>query len=171
MRKNKHSRLIILGAGPAGYSAAIYAARANLNPVLITGLEPGGQLMTTTDIDNWPGDIEGLLGPILMERMQKHAERFETNIIYDHIEKSDLLKNPFELYGADTKYTSDAVIIATGSNARYLGLDSEEKFKGKEFLLVQPVMVFFIKINMLPSSVGVMSRLRNRYTYQILLKQ
>ena len=131
MAKNKHCRLIILGAGSAGYSAAIYAARANLNPVLITGSEPGGQLMTTTDVDNWPGGVEGLLGPALMERMQKHAERLETEIIYDHIEKSDLLKNPFELYGEDTKYTSDAVIIATGSNARYLGLDSEEKFKGK----------------------------------------
>ena len=131
MRKNKHSRLIILGAGPAGYSAAIYAARANLNPVLITGSEPGGQLMTTTDVDNWPGDIEGLLGPTLMERMQKHAERFETDIIYDHIEKSDFSSKPYKLFSGNKIYTADAIIISTGSTAKYLGLESEETYKGK----------------------------------------
>ena len=131
MKKTKHAKLIILGAGPAGYSAAVYAARANLKPLLITGSEPGGQLMTTTEVDNWPGDPEGLLGPILMERMLKHAERFETEVVYDHIENSDLSSKPFKLIGGDTIYTADSIIIATGSTARYLGLDSEEKYKGK----------------------------------------
>ena len=131
MKKTKHAKLIILGAGPAGYSAAVYAARANLKPLLITGSEPGGQLMTTTEVDNWPGDPEGLLGPILMERMLKHAERFETEVVYDHIENSDLSSEPFKLIGGDTVYTADSIIIATGSTARYLGLKSEEKYKGK----------------------------------------
>ena len=131
MKKTKHAKLIILGAGPAGYSAAVYAARANLKPLLITGSEPGGQLMTTTEVDNWPGDPEGLLGPILMERMLKHAERFETEVVYDHIENSDLSSKPFKLIGGDTVYTADSIIIATGSTARYLGLESEEKYKGK----------------------------------------
>ena len=131
MEKTKHCRLLILGAGPAGYSAAVYAARANLNPVLITGAEPGGQMMTTTDVDNWPGDTEGLLGPVLMERMLQHAQRFKTEIIYDHIDKSDLSKKPFQLFGDNVTYTTDALIIATGSTARYLGLKSEEKYKGK----------------------------------------
>ena len=131
MKKTKHAKLIILGAGPAGYSAAVYAARANLKPLLITGSEPGGQLMTTTEVDNWPGDPEGLLGPILMERMLKHAERFETEVVYDHIENSDLSSKPFKLIGGDTVYTTDSIIIATGSKARYLGLKSEEKYKGK----------------------------------------
>ena len=131
MEKTKHCRLLILGAGPAGYSAAVYAARANLNPVLITGAEPGGQMMTTTDVDNWPGETEGLLGPDLMERMLNHVQRFKTEIIYDHIESSDLSKKPFQLFGDNVRYTADALIIATGSTARYLGLESEEKYKGK----------------------------------------
>jgi len=131
MERTKHCRLLILGAGPAGYSAAVYAARANLNPVLITGAEPGGQMMTTTDVDNWPGETEGLLGPVLMERMLNHAQRFKTEIIYDQIDKSDLSKKPFQLFGDNVTYTADALIIATGSTARYLGLESEERYKGK----------------------------------------
>ena len=131
MERTKHCRLLILGAGPAGYSAAVYAARANLNPVLITGAEPGGQMMTTTDVDNWPGETEGLLGPVLMERMLHHAQRFDTEIIYDQIDKSDLSKKPFQLFGDDVIYTADALIVATGSTARYLGLESEDKYKGK----------------------------------------
>jgi len=131
MERTKHCRLLILGAGPAGYSAAVYAARANLNPVLITGAEPGGQMMTTTDVDNWPGETEGLLGPDLMERMLNHVQRFKTEIIYDHIESSDLSNKPFQLFGDKVRYTADALIIATGSTARYLGLESEERYKGK----------------------------------------
>ena len=131
MTKSKHRKLIILGAGPAGYSAAVYAARANLKPTLITGAEPGGQLMTTTEVENWPGDPDDLLGPALMERMLKHAEKFETEIIYDHIEKSDLSNKPYKLFGGNETYTCDALIIATGSTAKYLGLDSEEKYKGR----------------------------------------
>ncbi len=130
MSEIKHHRLVILGSGPAGYTAAIYAARANLKPVLITGQTPGGQLTTTTDVDNWPGDIEGLLGPALMERMQRHAERFETLIISDHITQVDLSKRPFLLKG-ENSYSCDALIIATGAHAKYLGLPSEEKYKGK----------------------------------------
>lgn len=126
-----HHRLIILGSGPAGYTAAVYAARANLNPVLITGMEPGGQLTTTTEVDNWPGDVEGLQGPALMERMQKHAERFETRIIYDHIVKASLSQRPFVLQGDTETYTCDALIIATGASARYLGLDSEKAYQGR----------------------------------------
>jgi len=131
MTTPKHSRLIILGSGPAGYSAAVYAARANLKPVLITGLAQGGQLMTTTDVDNWPGDVEGLQGPALMERMQKHAERFDTEIVFDHIHTADLKAKPIRLVGDSGEYTCDALIIATGATAKYLGLDSEEKFKGQ----------------------------------------
>lgn len=126
-----HHPLIILGSGPAGYTAAIYAARANLKPVVITGMEPGGQLTTTTDVDNWPGDIEGLQGPALMERMQKHAERFETKVIFDHITEADLLQRPFRLKGDTETYTCDALIIATGASARYLGLDSEKAYMGR----------------------------------------
>ncbi len=126
----KHHRLIILGSGPAGWTAAVYAARANLKPIVITGLEPGGQLTTTTDVDNWPGDVEGLQGPALMERMQKHAERFNTEIISDHIHTADLQKRPFILQGNET-YSCDALIIATGASAKYLGLESEKKFMGK----------------------------------------
>jgi thioredoxin reductase (NADPH) len=127
----KHHRLIILGSGPAGWTAAVYAARANLKPVVITGLEPGGQLTTTTDVDNWPGDVEGLQGPALMERMKKHAERFNTEIVSDHINAVDLKKRPFVLQGNDMTYTCDALIIATGASARYLGLPSEKEFMGK----------------------------------------
>ncbi len=126
-----HHRLIILGAGPAGYTAAIYAARANLNPVIITGLQPGGQLTTTTEVDNWPGDHEGVQGPELMERMRLHAERFNTLMIYDAIKKADLRQRPFLLEGDSARYTCDALIIATGATAKYLGLPSEEAFKGK----------------------------------------
>jgi len=131
MDKVKHCRLLILGSGPAGYAAAVYAARANLNPVLITGLEQGGQLMTTTDVDNWPGDVEGLQGPALMERMQKHAERFKTEIVFDHINKVELKQKPFRLTGDSGVYTCDALIIATGASAKYLGIPSEAVFKGK----------------------------------------
>ena len=126
-----HHRLIILGSGPAGYSAAVYAARANLKPVMITGLEVGGQLMTTTEVDNWPGDVHGLMGPALMERMQKHAERFETQFVYDHIHSVDLKKRPFTLTGDQGSYTCDALIISTGASAKYLGIPSEETFRGK----------------------------------------
>ncbi|MGQ0697844.1 MAG: thioredoxin-disulfide reductase [Panacagrimonas sp.] len=125
-----HHPLIILGSGPAGYTAAVYAARANLKPVLITGIEQGGQLMTTTEVDNWPGDVHGLLGPALMDRMQKHAERFDTKFVFDHIHSVDLKSKPFKLKG-EAEYTCDALIIATGASARYLGLPSETEFRGK----------------------------------------
>jgi thioredoxin reductase (NADPH) len=131
MTDQKHCRLLILGSGPAGYSAAIYAARANLKPVLITGIQMGGQLTTTTEVDNWPGDPEGLLGPDLMERMRRHAERFDTEIVFDHIHTADLSSRPFRLTGDSGVYTCDALIIATGASARYLGLPSEEAFKGR----------------------------------------
>jgi len=127
----KHMRLVILGSGPAGYSAAVYAARANLNPVVITGVEQGGQLMTTTDVDNWPGDVEGLQGPELMDRMLRHAQRFNTEVINDHIHTADLSVRPFRLDGDYGSYTCDALIIATGATAMYLGLDSEEAYKGR----------------------------------------
>ena len=127
----KHARVVILGSGPAGYSAAVYAARANLNPVLITGVEMGGQLTTTTDVDNWPGDVEGLQGPELMERMRRHAERFETEVIFDHIHQVDLSVRPFKLQGDSGSYSCDALIIATGASARYLGLPSEQAYMGK----------------------------------------
>lgn len=126
-----HHRLIILGSGPAGYTAAIYAARANLKPTLITGLEPGGQLMTTTDVDNWPGEANGIQGPQLMEQMRQHAEKFNTNMINDIITKTDLHQKPLKLYGENAAYTCDALIIATGSSAKYLGLESEQKYRGK----------------------------------------
>lgn len=129
--ETKHCKLLILGSGPAGYSAAVYAARANLEPVIITGMQQGGQLTTTTEVDNWPGDVEGLTGPDLMVRMQKHAERFGTEIIFDHINQADLQNRPFTLKGDSGTYTCDALIIATGASAKYLGLDSEEAFKGK----------------------------------------
>ncbi len=131
MSEVKHSRLIILGSGPAGYTAAVYAARANLKPVVITGIQPGGQLTITTEVDNWPGDVEGLTGPALMERMQKHAERFDTEIVYDHIHTAELQQKPFTLKGDSGIYTCDALIIATGASAQYLGLPSEEAFAGK----------------------------------------
>ncbi len=131
MNDVKHCRLLILGSGPAGYTAAVYGARANLNPVLITGIEQGGQLMTTTDVDNWPGDVEGLQGPSLMDRMRKHAERFNTEVIFDHIHTADLSTRPFQLIGDSISFTCDALVIATGATARYLGLASEEAYKGK----------------------------------------
>jgi len=127
----KHCRVLIIGAGPAGYAAAVYAARANLNPVMISGLEQGGQLMTTTDVDNWPGDSDGLQGPDLMERMKVHALQFNTEIINDHITSVDFSKRPFTLKGGETSYTADAIIISTGATAKYLGLESEEAYKGK----------------------------------------
>lgn len=131
MKTHNHHRLIILGSGPAGYTAAVYAARANLNPVLIAGMQPGGQLTTTTDVDNWPGDVEGLQGPALMERMREHAERFETQVISDYIKHADLQQRPFVLQGDSTTYTCDALIIATGASARYLGLESEKAYQGR----------------------------------------
>jgi thioredoxin reductase (NADPH) len=126
-----HHKLIILGSGPAGYAAAIYAARANLNPVVITGIEAGGQLTTTTDVDNWPGDVEGLQGPDLMIRMQQHAERFNTDVVFDHIHTAELGSKPFRLHGDSKTYSCDALIVATGASAQYLGLPSEDAFKGK----------------------------------------
>ena len=131
MTATRHSRLLILGSGPAGYTAAIYAARANLNPVLVTGIEQGGQLVTTTDVDNWPGDPHGLTGPALMARMLAHAERFRTEVVFDHIHTAALGSSPFRLDGDSNSYTCDALIIATGASAQYLGLPSEDAFKGK----------------------------------------
>ena len=131
MAEAKHCKLLILGSGPAGYTAAVYAARANLNPVMVTGMQQGGQLTTTTDVENWPGDAEGLTGPDLMVRMQKHAERFDTEIVFDHISSVDFSKRPFQLKGDVGEYTADSVIISTGASAKYLGLDSEEAFMGK----------------------------------------
>ncbi len=131
MSEVKHSRLIILGSGPAGYTAAVYAARANLKPVVITGIQPGGQLTTTTEVDNWPGDVEGLTGPALMTRMQQHAERFDTEIVYDHIHTAELQQRPFTLKGDSGTYTCDALILATGASAQYLGMSSEEAFMGQ----------------------------------------
>jgi thioredoxin reductase (NADPH) len=130
MTDSRHCRLLILGSGPAGYTAAVYAARANLEPVVITGVEQGGQLMTTTDVDNWPGDVEGLQGPDLMDRMRRHAERFETEVVIDHINECDISSRPFRLTGDQGTYTCDALIIATGATARYLGLESETRYKG-----------------------------------------
>jgi len=127
----RHARLLILGSGPAGYAAAVYAARANLKPVLITGLAQGGQLMTTTEVDNWPADVDGVLGPDLMGRFQRHAERFDTEIVFDHIHEVDFAKRPFTLKGDNGTYTCDALIVATGASARYLGLPSEEAYMGK----------------------------------------
>ncbi|MCP4788628.1 MAG: thioredoxin-disulfide reductase [Gammaproteobacteria bacterium] len=131
MSEAQHHRLIILGSGPAGYTAAVYAARANLSPTLITGMQMGGQLTTTTEVDNWPGDVEGLQGPDLMERMKAHAERFDTNIVFDHIDSVELADKPFKLTGQGTQYTCDALIICTGASAQYLGLESETAFQGK----------------------------------------
>ena len=131
MTPNKHSRVIILGSGPAGWTSAVYAARANLKPLVITGLQMGGQLMTTTEVDNWPGDAHGLMGPDLMARMQAHAERFDTEVVFDHIHTADLSRRPFRLTGDSGEYTCDALIIATGASAKYLGLESEQKFMGK----------------------------------------
>ena len=131
MSKPRHIKLLILGSGPAGYTAAVYAARANLNPVMITGMQMGGQLTTTTEVDNWPGDVEGLQGPALMERMKAHAERFDTEIVFDHIDEVNLQQRPFYLKGSSGEYTCDSLIICPGASAKYLGLESEEAFKGK----------------------------------------
>lgn len=131
MLPTKHCKLLILGSGPAGYTAAVYAARANLNPVLVTGMQQGGQLTTTTDVENWPGDAEGLTGPVLMQRMEAHAKKFETQIVFDHIREVDLSQRPFQLIGDQHRFTADALIIATGASAKYLGLPSEETFKGR----------------------------------------
>ena len=131
MTQTKHTRLLILGSGPAGWTAAVYAARANLKPVVVTGMQMGGQLMTTTEVDNWPGDAHGLMGPDLMARMQAHAERFDTEVIFDHIHSADLSKRPFTLTGDNGTYTCDALILATGATAKYLGIPSEEAFKGR----------------------------------------
>jgi len=145
MSDTKHCRLLILGSGPAGYTAAIYGARANLSPVLITGMEQGGQLTTTTDVDNWPGDHEGVQGPELMERMLKHAQRFDTDVIFDHISKAELSQRPFRLTGDQAVYTCDALIIATGASARYLGLASEDAFKGRGISACATCDGFFYK--------------------------
>ena len=145
MSSVKHSRVIILGSGPAGYAAAVYAARANLNPLLITGLEAGGQLMTTTDVDNWPGDVQGLTGPVLMQRMQQHAERFDTEIVFDHIHTVGLNDSPKRLIGDSGEYSCDALIIATGASAMYLGEPSEEKFHGKGISACATCDGFFFK--------------------------
>jgi thioredoxin reductase (NADPH) len=131
MSDHRHSPLLILGSGPAGYTAAVYAARANRSPLLLTGLEQGGQLMTTTDVDNWPGDAEHLQGPALMERMRRHAERFNTIVLFEHVNRVELRQRPFRLFGDNGEYTCDSLIIATGASAKYLGLPSEEKFRGK----------------------------------------
>lgn len=145
MAEVKRSPVLILGSGPAGYAAAVYAARANLKPRLVTGIEQGGQLMTTTDVDNWPGDVEGLQGPDLMERMSKHAMRFDTDVVFDHINKAELSERPFRLTGDSGVYTCDALIIATGAKAKYLGLESEEAYKGKGVSACATCDGFFFK--------------------------
>ncbi len=145
MAEPKHCQLLILGSGPAGYTAAVYAARANRHPVLITGIEQGGQLMTTTDVDNWPGDVEGLQGPDLMDRMRRHAERFHTEIVFDHINKAELNTRPFRITGDNGVYTCDALIIATGAKAKYLGLASEDAYKGKGVSACATCDGFFFK--------------------------
>ena len=145
MSTSRHCRVLILGSGPAGYSAAVYAARANLKPVMITGMEQGGQLMTTTDVDNWIGDVEGLQGPALMERMQKHAERFNTELIFDHIIEADVRERPFRLRGDSGTYTCDALIITTGATAKYLGIESETRMRGKGVSACATCDGFFFK--------------------------
>ena len=141
----KHCHLLILGSGPAGWTAAVYAARGNLKPVVITGMQQGGQLMTTTEVDNWPGDAHGLMGPALMERLQAHAERFETEVIFDQIHTADLSQRPFKLKGDSGEYTADALIIATGATAKYLGLESEQKFMGRGVSACATCDGFFFK--------------------------
>jgi len=149
MSSTKHARVLIIGSGPAGYSAAVYAARANLNPVLVTGVEQGGQLMTTTDVENWPGDPMGVQGPELMQRLLQHAERFNTEIVFDHIHTTHLNEKPFRLVGDAGTYTCDALIIATGASAQYLGLPSEKNLWARAYLLAQPVMASSTRIRML----------------------
>jgi thioredoxin reductase len=158
----RHSRLVILGSGPAGYTAAVYAARANRAPLLITGLEQGGQLMTTTDVDNWPGDVEGLQGPALMERMRRHAERFKTDIVFDHINRVELRQRPFRLFGDSGEYTCDALIIATGASAKYLGLPSEELIAARASRPAPPAMASSIAANRSPWSAAATPRSRRR---------
>ena len=150
----KHSKLLILGSGPAGYTAAIYAARANLKPVLVTGLQQGGQLTTTDEIENWPGDFEMTTGPGLMQRMLQHAEKFETEIVFDHIHKVDLSSRPFKLYGDMQTFTCDALIIATGASARYIGLESETAYKGRGVSACATCDGSSTVINQLPLSVA-----------------
>lgn len=145
MASSKHSRLLILGSGPAGWTAAVYAARANLKPVVLTGLQMGGQLMTTTEVDNWPGDAHGLMGPDLMSRMQAHAERFETEVVFDHVHSADLSQRPFRLKGDNGEYTADALIIATGATAKYLGLESEDTYRGRGVSACATCDGFFFK--------------------------
>ena len=139
--KHRHASLLILGSGPAGYTAALYASRANLKPLLITGLELGGQLTTTTDVENWPGDHDNLQGPLLMDRMKEHVEKFNTEIIFDHIKEANLSQKPFTLIGDSTSYTCDALIIATGASAKYLGIDSEKKYLGDKYTSTAELMV------------------------------
>ena len=164
----KHVKLLVLGSGPAGYTAALYASRANMKPLLLTGLEIGGQLTTTTDVENWPGDANDLQGPDLMERMKDHVKKFNTEIVMDQIKSVDLQKRPFELTGDDAVYTCDSLIIATGASAKYLGLESEKNIWAKEFLHVQHVMVFSIVIKKSLLLVVEIPQLKRRYTYQIL---
>ncbi len=161
MSESQHFPLIILGSGPAGWTAAVYAARANLNPVVITGIQQGGQLTTTTDVDNWPGDAEGVQGPDLMVRMQQHAERFDTQTIFDHIDSVDVSEKPFKLVGSSS-YTCDALIIATGASAQYLGLPSEEAFMGKGVSACATCDGFFIATKKWLWSVVVILQLRKR---------
>lgn len=165
MSEVRHSRVIILGSGPAGYSAAVYAARANLKPLLITGMQAGGQLTTTTEVDNWPGDPHGLTGPALMQRMQEHAERFETEIVFDHINAVDLANKPFTLRGDSGTYTCDALIVATGASARYLGLPSEETFMGKGVSACATVTVSSTATSRLPWSVAATLPWKRRCTW------
>ena len=162
----KHSKLLILGSGPAGYTAAVYAARANLSPVLITGMEQGGQLTTTTEVENWPGDAEGLTGPALMERMREHAEKFQTEIVFDHINSVDLQQRPFRLFGDSGEYSCDALIIATGASARYLGLPSEDAFRAKAFPPVRPATVSSTATRKSPWSAAATPPLKKRCTCQ-----
>ncbi len=165
MPEPKHCRLLILGSGPAGYSAAVYAARANLNPILVTGLEPGGQLMTTTDVDNWPGGGEGLQGPALMEQLRAHAARFDTEILFDTVKKVALGERPFRLWGEQVGYTCDALIIATGATARYLGLAAKTATKERACRRVRPVTGFSTGISQLPSSVAAIRPWRKPCTW------
>ena len=162
-----HHKMIILGSGPGGYTAALYAARANLKPVMITGSAPGGQLMTTTDVDNWPGDVEGLQGPDLMERMKTHALRFNTEIINDHIHKVDFSKKPFKLIGSKT-YTCDSLIVATGASAKYLGLPSEKEFMGKGVSACATCDGFFFRNQEVAVIGGGNTAMKKHYTYPTL---
>src|SRR5216117_3471587 len=166
-KKTRHSRLLILGSGPAGYTAAVYAARANLKPIVITGLAPRGQLMTTTDVDNWPADVKGAQGPELMERFQKHAERFETEVVFDHIHSVSIKERPLRLQGDAGEYTCDALIVATGASARYLGLESEKRFMGKGVSACATATDSSTRVRTSPSSAAGTRRWRKRSTFPI----